>query len=363
MPFSHTILRYLQLLLLPLSLPMYAYIYLRHLCYSLGWLHSTRFGLPVICIGNLSVGGTGKSPMTEYLLEMLLPQHKVAVLSRGYGRSTVGYLLAQPGATAAHIGDEPLQILTKYTAATVAVGEQRVPALQKLLAAKPGLQVVLLDDAFQHRAIAAGLNILLTTWQRPYWQDYVLPAGQLRDVRQRATSAQVIVVTKCPPELSLPERDAFARRVRLQPGQQLFFATLAYGTPYHLFTRQPMPLAPHQGGLLLTGIAHPQQLQQYLARHSGTWQHLAYADHHPYTVQDIDRILESYHSLPAAQKIILTTEKDAMRLCPLLQGQAHLPIYALPVAHRFLFEAAPIFEQRIWQFINTFSTHTAIDHG
>lgn len=363
MPFSHPILRYLRLLLLPLSLPVYAWIHLRHLCYRLGWLSSIRFPLPVICIGNLSVGGTGKSPMTEYLLRLLLPHLQMAVLSRGYGRSTRGYLLAQPGATAALIGDEPLQIYTKYPAATVAVGEKRVPALQQLLAAQPRLQAVLLDDAFQHRPIAAGLNILLTTWQQPYWHDYVLPAGNLRDVRSSARRAQVIVVTKCPPQLSPAQKEAATRKANLQPGQSIFFATLAYSTPYHIFTAQPLPLGPQANGLLLTGIAHPQQLQQYLAGQGGSWHPLHYPDHHAYDAADLARILQQYEQLPGAGKIILTTEKDAVRLKPLLTGRENLPIYALPVAHQFLFEENGSFEQCIWDFINTFSTDTAIHNG
>lgn len=316
-------------------------------------LSSASFGLPVICIGNLSVGGTGKSPMVEYLLKHLKSQFQVATLSRGYMRKTTGYALADEQSTALEIGDEPMQFHLKFPEIPVAVGEERVAAIPQLLHDKPGIQVIILDDAFQHRAIKAGFNILLTDYNNVFTRDFYLPAGDLRDLKSGYKRADVIVVTKCPAGLSINEKNKIINEIKPLSHQQVFFTALEYGIPYHIISKKQTELSGKQV-LLVSGIANPGALKKYLEAKTGYYEALMFPDHHIFSIDDWNEICKRYEKMNAGNKIILSTEKDAVRLSKFNYEIGDTPVYIIPVQHRFLFEEGGQFNNRITDFIREF---------
>src|SRR5215212_8317876 len=232
--FSNWFLKSFRVLLLPFAILFWLVVLVRNWMYKKNILKSTSFGLPLICVGNLSVGGTGKSPMVEYLVLSLKNLYKVATLSRGYKRKTKGYALASAHTTAIDVGDEPMQFYRKFPDVPIAVGEQRILAIPQLLHDRPETQVIILDDAFQHRAIKAGFNILLTEWENLFTRDFFLPTGDLRDARSSYKRADLIVVTKCPADLSAKEKEETIKEIEPLAHQQVFFSTIVYGTIYHI---------------------------------------------------------------------------------------------------------------------------------
>ena len=347
-------LKSFRFLLFPFSLLYGAVVKVRNLMYDRGFLSVTRFNVPVICVGNLSVGGTGKSPMVEYLLDMLAGRFRVATLSRGYRRRTKGYVLAGQDTTALEIGDEPMQFHVKFPGVAVSVGERRVEAVPQLLYDRPETEVIILDDAFQHRAIGAGLNIVLTDFSNPYSRDFFLPAGDLRDARRRADQADVIIVTKCPPQLSTAESAAFSRELSPAAGQHLFYSTIEYGTPYHLTDHQETALHSDAEVLLVCGIANPEPLKRWLEGQVSGFEMMRFRDHHIFNIDDLKDIGQRFRALQSQRKIILTTEKDAVRLQKFGPALQALPIFVLPIRMRFLFDGAHEFRAIIDNFIETF---------
>src|SRR4030095_9814552 len=228
---NYPLLKPVRMLLLPFSLIYGLIIYIRNWMFDVNLFRSASFNLPLICIGNLSVGGTGKSPMVEFLIGKLQREFRLAVLSRGYKRKTKGYALAGPHSTALEIGDEPMQFFNKFPDLTIAVGEERVVAIPQLLHDKPDTQVIILDDAFQHRWVTAGFNILLTDYNNLYTRDWFLPTGDLRDLKKSARRANIIMVTKCPPDLSLAEKAHLRKEINPTSKQQIFFSSISYGQP------------------------------------------------------------------------------------------------------------------------------------
>lgn len=354
MNFNIPLLKPIRILLFPLSLIYGFIVFLRNRLYDQNVFSSTSFNLPLICIGNLSVGGTGKSPMVEYIAENLKNKYRIAVLSRGYKRKTKGYALANERSTALEIGDEPMQFHVKFPGVAIAVGEERLVAIPQLLHDRPDTQAILLDDAFQHRAVRAGLNILLTEYNNLYTRDWFLPTGDLRDERGSARRATIIVITKCPPEIDEAEKQSIIRELDLQTGQHAFFATLQYGQPYHITQKNKSSISVEDEVLLVTGIANPRSLKQYLHEYSKTYYEMTYGDHHIFTIDDLREIKKRFTQVPAEKKIIITTEKDAVRLVKFEQELKDLPIYVLPIGHRFLFGEAQSFIDIIGNFINTF---------
>lgn len=314
----------------PLTWPLAAVLRLRHALYDAGLLRSTRPALPTIAIGNLALGGTGKTPMLELVLRTLEDQRPLATLSRGYGRQGTDIHEVHPGDTADRSGDEPVQVKRNHPAVRVFVGADRVKAIGVIQEQVPGVKAVVLDDALQHRRLDAGLNILLTTAQRPYCDDALVPAGTLRDLRSRARSAQVVVVTKYTSAPSADEQAAWRHRLHLGPHQQLFFAGMAYGPP-RLLDGRPLDPAPGREtcALVFTGIAHPQPLVAHARSLFGTVEHLAFRDHHAFTAADLALLARRFDTFAPAPKLLITTEKDAARLRPLL---ADGPLRDLPVA-------------------------------
>ena len=317
-------------------------------------LKSTAFGMPLICVGNLSVGGTGKSPMVEYLVKMLNGRFKIATLSRGYKRKTKGYALANKGSTALDIGDEPMQFHLKFPDVPVAVGEERLYAIPQLLHDHPETEVIILDDAFQHRSIKAGLNILLTDYNNLFTRDFYLPTGDLRDMKNSYKRSEIIVVTKCKQDLNESDRQKIIREIIPDSTQHVFFTTIEYGTPYHIVKNKEADFTDKTEVLLVTGIANPKPLKKMLEAKSNTYHLLQYADHHIFTIDDLKEIKSRFNEIDSPNKIILTTEKDAVRLIKFENEIRDVPLYVIPVAHRFLFNEDIGFEKLITDFILNF---------
>lgn len=352
--FSNFFLKSFRILLFPFSLLYWLGILTRNFLYDRGILKSASFGMPLICVGNLATGGTGKSPMVEYLVTLLRGEFRVATLSRGYKRKTKGYVLASPQSTALEIGDEPMQFHLKFPDVPVAVGEERIVAIPQLLHDKPAVQAIILDDAFQHRSIRPGLNILLTDYTNLFTRDFYLPTGDLRDLKSNYKRAGIIVVTKCPPALQEEEARKLREEIRPLPGQPVFFTTIVYGDIYHISSGEKYPLKEKTEILLVTGIANPRPLKKMLeAQHKG-YQMLQYPDHHIFTIDDLEEIRQKFSALPGKDKIILTTEKDAVRLQKFQAEIAALPFYVIPVRHEFLLNGGADFDQRVRSFITNF---------
>ncbi|HEY4108552.1 tetraacyldisaccharide 4'-kinase [Puia sp.] len=354
MNFNFPLLRPIRILLFPFSLIYASIVIVRNWCFDKKILASTSFNLPVICIGNLAAGGTGKSPMVELLIRLLKDRYAIAVLSRGYKRKTRGYALAGNSTTALDIGDEPMQFHSKFPDVAVAVGEERIVAIPQLLHDRPATRAIILDDAFQHRAVKAGLNVLLTDCSNLFTRDWWLPSGDLRDAPSSYRRADVVIVTKCPDDLTDDQRRAIAIEIAPQPHQQLYFSAINHGTPYHI-TRQTTGIIDEEVEVLLvTGIANPAPLKRWLNEHSRTYYELAYGDHHIFTIDDLQTIIRRFSGIAAEKKLILTTEKDAVRLIKFRQELEGWPFYVLPIAPKFLFGEEDRFADVILQFINEF---------
>lgn len=356
--FSNWFLKSFRILLLPFALVFGLIVWIRNWLYDKNISRSASFGLPIICVGNLSVGGTGKSPMVEYLAMHLKNRFKVAILSRGYKRKTRGYALATPQTTAIDIGDEPMQFHRKFPDIPVAVGEERLVAIPQLLHDRPDTGVILLDDAFQHRAIKAGLNILLTDHGNLFTRDFFLPTGDLRDLPSGYKRAHIIIVTKCRPDMSVEEKEAITREIKPLPHQKLFFTTIAYGTPYHITQQNLRLMDENTEVLLITGIANPRPLKKYLEERIHTYYMMHYNDHHIFSIDDWREIIKRFQGIQAENKILLTTEKDAMRLLKFEQEINGMPFYVMPIEHKFLFGRAQEFDGMVAQFIQNFKQPT-----
>ncbi|MDP9042669.1 MAG: tetraacyldisaccharide 4'-kinase, partial [Bacteroidota bacterium] len=280
---NYPLLKPVRILLLPFSIVYGLIVYIRNWLFDVNLLRSSSFNLPIICVGNLAIGGTGKSPMVEFLIGKLHNEFRLAVVSRGYKRKTTGYILAGRQSTALEIGDEPMQFVNKFPDLTVAVGEERLVAIPQLLHDKPDTRVLILDDAFQHRWVKAGFNILLTDFNNLFTRDWFLPTGDLRDQKKSARRADIIVITKCPQDLSLAEKNQVIREIKAKVNQQIFFTAISYGKPYQVITRDPWIPNKTAEVLLVTGIANPEPLKKYLEEKFDGYDEIAYGDHHIFT--------------------------------------------------------------------------------
>ncbi|MGZ3958042.1 MAG: tetraacyldisaccharide 4'-kinase [Flavisolibacter sp.] len=352
--FSNWFLKSFRILLLPFAILYGLIVWVRNWLYDRNILRSTSFGLPLICIGNLSVGGTGKSPMVEFLVRHLKNNYRVATLSRGYKRKTKGYALATDETTALEIGDEPMLFHQKFPDIPVAVGEERLVAIPQLLHDRPETQVVILDDAFQHRAIRPGMNILLTDYGNLFTRDFFLPTGDLRDMRGSYRRAEVIVVTKCKPQLGQEERAELVKEIKPLPHQKIFFTCIDYGSPYHITHQNFIFIDDQTEVLLITGIANPRPLKQYLEERIQTYYMMHYNDHHIFTIDDWRDIVKRFKSMESKKKIILTTEKDAMRLTKFRSEIDGMPFFVIPIEQKFLFDQEDEFVESVVQFIHDF---------
>jgi len=308
-------------------------------------------------VGNLAVGGTGKTPMTEYLIKLLKKNYSVATLSRGYKRKTKGFAIADDTTSAIDIGDEPMQLHKKFPGITVAVAEERVVGIPQLLHEKPATEVIILDDAFQHREVRAGLNILLTECKSLFTKDFMLPAGNLRDVQSSSKRADIIIVTKCDSNLTAEQKKEIINELKPLENQKIYFTTIDYDIPYHLFSNIIRYLEKDDNILLVCGIANPKPLENALTNYGSKYELLAYKDHHIFTINDLKEIKNHFSKMAPHNKIILTTEKDAVRLAKFEKELKHLPVYVLPMKHSFLFKDETKFENDVLEFVDSFQKH------
>lgn len=350
------LLKSFRYLLLPISWIYGGIIWLRNKLYDKNILKSSSFNFPIICVGNLATGGTGKTPMTEYLLRLLKTDFKTATLSRGYKRKTTGFAVADADTTALEIGDEPMQFHQKFPDVTIAVGEERVVAIPQLLHERPETELIILDDAYQHRQIKAGFNIILTDYNNLFTRDFILPAGDLRDVRSSYKRADIIIVTKCKPDLSQAERDSIIAEIKPTNRQTVYFTRIVYGKSHHLFTKVEIDISPECSILLVCGIANPAPLKKHLEKHTDSYDMLRYPDHHIFHSNDLKDIRQQFEKTDAAKKLVLTTEKDAVRLEKFENELKDFPIYVIPIEHVFMFNEAEQFAAEIINFIKSFKS-------
>ena len=341
----------IRVLFYPFALIYGAIVWLRNRMYDAGVYSSIQFMIPVIAIGNLSVGGTGKTPHVEYLIRLLQYRFKAATMSRGYKRRTQGFILADEKTNALRIGDEPMQYYMKFSDLAVSVAEERITGIPRLLQLRPDIEVILLDDAYQHRSVKAGLNILITDFEKPFYKDHILPLGTLRENRAAYKRADVIIVSKCPPDLSPEAAKQMEADISPLPNQQVFFSYIRYVQPYDLLTKEPVSIA-GKHAVLVCCIAKPQPLVRYLHTVAKDVHLLSYADHHYFVSSDLEEIKAAYDNWQVADKLIVTTEKDAARLYLHLEKlQAwNIRIIVLPIEIDFLFASASEFDNIVLNF-------------
>jgi tetraacyldisaccharide 4'-kinase len=329
-------------------------IIFRNKLFDLGLFKSTQFNIPVICVGNLVVGGSGKSPVTEYLVR-LLDGHKIAILSRGYGRQTKGFILADQTATAQSIGDEPMQFYNKFPHITVAVCEDRVKGINLL---KDNHDLILLDDAYQHRSVKPGLSILLFEYQKLQNPQFLLPAGNLREPFYGYKRADVLMVTKGPEQLKSEERLECSQKFNPKPNQLIAFSYITYRNLKHLFSEETQACNAINNNtevFLITGIANPLPLLNHLKGYSSNIQHHDYPDHHRFSKQNIENLVNAFNSTTGKEKIIITTEKDAQRLLDITFKELllNLPIFYLSIEIDLQKEDRTTFDQKILNYVSS----------
>ena len=317
-------MKVIRFLLFPISWLYDLITSLRNFLFDLNILKSVSFDIPVVCVGNVSVGGTGKTPQVEYLVELLKDNYTVAILSRGYRRKTKGFVLVDDKKTVEDVGDEPFQYYSKYPQISVAVCENRVEGIRELIhKVKP--DVILLDDAFQHRWVRPSFSILLTKWNDLFLDDFLLPTGNLRESRRAAKRADAIVVTKCPDNMSNKQMDDVLGRL-LRYERPVFFSGIGYDTEIKGSKKMKMRELKDYQVLLITGIANPGPLLSYMEIMEISITHLKYPDHHFFKQGDVDKIVDRFKNLKGEKNLILTTEKDYVRLKNKIEGLCYLPI-------------------------------------
>ncbi|WP_047244649.1 tetraacyldisaccharide 4'-kinase [Maribacter thermophilus] len=332
----------LRKLLFPFSLVYALVVYIRNFLYDIGVFKSERYDTPTVCIGNLSVGGTGKTPMTELVIDILRDTSKLAVLSRGYKRKSKGFVLAQADSTVEEIGDEPFQIFSKFPEVTVAVDADRRNGIREL-EKKIHPAMILLDDAYQHRKVLPHFSILLTAYGDLYTDDWYLPTGNLRDSKYAANRANLIVVTKCPSDITGQEQERIVNKIGPKKNQQVLFAHLAYDQDLkHGATTVGLNTFKDKKVSLVTGIANPAPLVAYLKNKGLEFDHLSFGDHHFFSENEIDRL--------KTKEVIITTEKDYVRLSDKLDN-----LYYLPVKHVLLNNGYKVLKEQLFQLMNGIS--------
>jgi tetraacyldisaccharide 4'-kinase len=347
----------MRLLLTPVSLLYGFAVACRNWLYDSGIIPPKEFKISVIAIGNLSVGGTGKSPMTEYLIQLLKERFLLATLSRGYKRHTKGIVIAENNSTSFQIGDEPLQFKKKFPDVIVAVAENRKHGIQKLLDQFPKLKVILLDDAFQHRKVKPGLSLLLTDYNKMFYDDFLLPSGMLREWKGGKKRADIFVVTKCPYNLTPVEKRIILRKVSPDAHQHILFSHIKYGELIPLFTSPPLLLKyieeKNITAILFTGISNPKPLEDFLLKKKIKIISHSYPDHHEFTFVEATTLVEKFNSISSPSKIIITTEKDAMRLDTpgLVEVLCELPMYYIPIETTFDEKEKGDFDQLITDYV------------
>lgn len=344
--------------LLPFSWLYGLGVWLRNKLFEFGALKSRSFDVPVISVGNITVGGTGKTPHVEYLISLLKDKKKVAVLSRGYKRKSKGYVLAGKDTTMRDLGDEPYQMKRKFSDIYVAVDRDRCHGIDRLTTdeSTKDTDVVLLDDAYQHRYVKPGVNILLVDYHRLIIYDKLLPTGRLREPQSGKARADIVIITKCPKDLKPMEYRVIIKAMGLYPYQKMYFTTLEYGDLRPAYCGENIPLSSigkDESVLLLTGIASPKQMTYDLQPYTQRITPLTYPDHHQFTDKDIERINEAFASLPSP-KMIITTEKDNARLFGMkgFSDEVRHNMYVLPISVKFMLDGEEDFNNKIISYVS-----------
>ncbi len=350
--------------LLPLSWLYGGIVKLRNFLFDVGILRSRSFMMPIISVGNITVGGTGKTPHVEYLIRLLKNHANVAVLSRGYKRKSRGFVMATAHTTTHDIGDEPSQMKQKFPDITIAVDKSRVHGIEMLKENNGNIDVILLDDAFQHRYVKPGVNILLVDYHRLIIYDKLLPAGRLREPLSGKNRADIVIVTKCPKTLKPMNFRVITKAMGLYPYQDLFFTTMSYDSLQHLYnhsTRELSDITSDEHLLLLAGIASPQQLINDISALNAHLTTLTFADHHNFTKKDVQHINDTFAAMPSPKSII-TTEKDAARIVCTegLSEEVRQHLYTLPVKIEFMLEQEDNFNEKIIGYVRKNSRNSIL---
>ena len=342
-----------RFLFFPIAVIWYSFMHFRRKFYAKG--RRIECEIPTICVGNLCMGGSGKTPHVEYLINLLKNQYKTAVLSRGYGRKTKGFLFAEPNSTSQNIGDEPLLLYKKNSEATIAVCENRVKGLYKIAEKIPEIGVVILDDAYQYLKLKYGLSIVLTDYYSSYPDDYVLPVGKLREGASAAAEADIIIVTKSPLVVPELEEQLFLNKIKPLPHQKVYFSSIEYGQLQPLTSAaQMISTDTIRSVVSVSGIANPYLFLEYINTKYRERQHLTFSDHHVFKKRDIENMISSYNRAIMRSRVIITTEKDAMRLMTsdLWQLIVHLPIFSIPIEVKFHRKYRKDFENQIIKYVS-----------
>lgn len=351
--------------LLPFSWIYGSIVRFRNWLFDMGLKKSKSFSIPIISVGNITVGGSGKTPHVEYLIRLLHDKAKIAVLSRGYKRKSHGYVLAEESTTMPEIGDEPFQMHQKFSDIYVAVDAKRARGIENLQndEATKDVDVILLDDAFQHRYVKPGINILLVDYHRLIIYDKMLPAGRLREPLSGKNRADIVIITKCPKDLKPMEFRVLTKAMDLYPFQKLYFTSINYDTPKGVFEEKQIELDKLQDFhvLLLTGIASPKQMEHDLKPMTKDITNLSFGDHHSFKGKDIDRINDAFESMPEP-RIIITTEKDAVRLRETegLYEKVKSNMYELPIKVSFMLDQQDNFNEKIISYVRKNSRNSIL---
>ena len=343
-------MRNLKYILLPIAWIYALVIWIRHRLFDAGRLKSRKFNIPVICVGNITVGGTGKTPFVEYLIELLQDKHSLAVVSRGYKRKSKGMQVSDENSTAEILGDEPYQILKKYPKTLIVADSDRCRAIDYIQKKHPEIKVVILDDAFQHRYVKTRCKILLIDYNRPIKDDYLLPVGELRDLPSAQKSASIIVVTKCPKDLKPIDFRNLLKEINPYPYQKVFFSCLDYGTPYKCLTGEKVELNTDMSLLLFTGVAKAKPLKDYLTYSVKELKSIEYSDHHNYSNTDNEKIYSEFSAMNSKNKWIVTTEKDAAKLND-FSNEIKEKLIIIPVKIKILNEGEEILTKKIKHYV------------
>jgi len=358
---------FFKILLLPLAVLYGLVVFFRNKLYDFKVIKSEEFQIPVISVGNITVGGTGKTPHTEYLIRLLKDEYKIAFLSRGYKRKTRNFIVATEQSTANMIGDEPLQIKRKFPELMVAVDRKRANGIHKLIENVPNLDIVLLDDAYQHRSVTPGINILLIDYSRPLKGDWLLPYGRLRESSSEKKRADIIIVSKTPRNSLVMERHLFQYNIKAQPHQTIYFTTISYGEPLPVFDNKSQTnkydlTDKNLSILLITGIAEPSLLIQEVSSRFKKVIPLIYPDHHSFTKEDLSTILTQFSLIPVEEKVILTTEKDVSRFLPFAEDTdiSTKAWYYIPIKMEFLANEEEQFNHQIIHYVKKNSRNSIL---
>lgn len=354
----------IKILISPFALIFRIISVVRNKMFDLRILSEKQFSMPVIGIGNITVGGTGKTPHIEYLINLLNNKYKLAVLSRGYKRNTHGFMESDYSSTSLSIGDEPMQMRKKFEKdLIIAVSEDRVKGIKKLREKHPELEVILLDDSYQHRYVKPGMNILLVDYNRPIFSDHFLPLGELRESGYNYDRANIVIITKCPDDIKPIDRRIFLKDLKLYPYQKAYFTSFEYGNLVSLerSTEIEIENIADYSVVLVTGIARPENLIKHLDSKVKEVVHFKFKDHYKFKDADIEEIKTKFDSIKSKNKIIITTEKDAVRLMDINNYKSHIEhTYQIPIKVKFLEEDQENFNHQIINYVKEDKRNSSI---